>query len=206
MKNTLVRGLWLAGACLPFLAYACPVAASGLPSDAFWKLGSMSFGSGGSGYTALRSQLDTFGLATHTLVRLAQADPLADGIYYLGDDGKRHAFPDQVYASWYADQSAIRPIPLEQMSCIPLGGNATFRPGFKLIKFEGAPNVYAVDAGGLLRWITAEPIAVTLYGSNWKQNIEVVSDALYINYRMGADIKTSDDYHPTDSGVTYIGG
>jgi len=165
--------------------------------DAYWKGGLTPFDLAGDGRRALLNQLYSFNIATRSCVSLAQSTPLSDGVYYIGDDGRRHAFvDDRVYASWYTDRSQVREIAASQLASIPLGETITYKTGPRLIKFEVDPKVYAVDANGWLRWIKTPSVAAELFGSAWQQRVDVVSDAFFINYVFGTDISTPSDYTP----------
>jgi len=118
-------------------------------------------------------------------------------VYYIGIDGKRHAFPDErVYFSWYQDFSAVHEISPEQLALIPLGANVTYRPGSRMVKFLTDPKVYAVDTGGTLRWIRSEALAKELYGPFWAHTVSDVSDAFYSDYKFGSDIIFPTDFRP----------
>lgn len=107
-------------------------------------------------------------------------------VYYCGANGKRYVFPnDRIYFTWYSDFKNVTTITSEQLATIPLGGNVTYRPGVKMVKVESVPNVYAVDKGGVLRWITSPSIAMTLYGKNWAKQVDDLSIAFFGNYKTG---------------------
>ena len=76
----------------------------------------------------------------------------------------------------------------EQLAAIPLGGNVTYKPGTRMIKIQTDPKVYAVDRGGVLRWVTSDQIAQSMYGNKWAAQIDDLSDAFFINYRVGEPI------------------
>ncbi|MEO5927264.1 MAG: hypothetical protein ABIO72_01035 [Patescibacteria group bacterium] len=104
-------------------------------------------------------------------------------VYLMGDDQKRHAFPNEkVYFSWYMDFSGVQIVGPDQLSQIPLGKNMTYKPGSRLVKFLTDPKVYRVEAGGVLNWIPSEEIAVQLYGPFWNTLIDDISDAFYNDY------------------------
>lgn len=110
-------------------------------------------------------------------------------VYYCGADGKRYVFPnDRVYFSWYKDFKTVLTITNEQLAEISLGGLVTYRPGIKMVKVESLPNVYAVTRGGVLRWIKSPEIAASIYGTNWKKNVDDVSDAFFGSYQIGQPI------------------
>ena len=119
-------------------------------------------------------------------------------VYYYAPTGKRLVFPtEKTYASWYGnDYSKVITISDSMLSSIPLGGNVTYRPGAKLIKITTDPKVYAVSAGGKLRWIKDEAMAVTLYGADWAKKIDDVPDAFFTNYQYGANLLNATEYSP----------
>ncbi len=123
-------------------------------------------------------------------------------VYYFASNGKRFVFPNEkTYFTWYSNFSTVKQIPDGQLSTIALGGNVTYRPGRKMIKITTDPRVYVVDQGGFLRHVTSEQLAQTLYGTNWKNDIEDVPDAFFTNYREGTAIQTASDYN-TDNVMT----
>ncbi len=129
---------------------------------------------------------------------------LSSAVYYYGSDGKRHVFPNEkTYKSWYADFSNIKTVTNSQLQGIALGKNVTIRPGTVLVKIQTDPKVYAVEPGGLLRWVPTEARAITLYGSNWAQKIIDVPVVFWGDYTFGSDITT--DAHPTGAVVQYSG-
>lgn len=139
-----------------------------------------------------------------TLVKLVDdrnPDTQVDtAVYYVGSDGKRHGFPNsQIYASWYADFSLVQTISATQMATLPLGANVTYRPGVRMVKFQTLPKVYAMDRGGVLRWVATEAVAETLYGPTWNTKIDDLSDAFFTNYTFGADITSPADFNPTSA-------
>jgi len=110
-------------------------------------------------------------------------------VYYLAGDGKRYVFPNEsTYFSWYSDFSSVMTIPQSELEGYPLGANVTVRPGTKLIKITTNPNVFAVEPGGVLRKITSEAQAITLFGANWAKRVVDVSDAFWGNYKSGTDL------------------
>lgn len=113
-------------------------------------------------------------------------------VYYCGADGKRYIFPnDRVYFSWYANFSSVITITDEQLAALPLGGLVTYKPGSKMVKIESLPNVYAIEKGGVLRWVKTPAIAASLYGSDWAKKVDDVSDAIFGSYKIGEPITTS---------------
>lgn len=111
-------------------------------------------------------------------------------VYYYASNGKRYVFPNEkVYFTWYPDFSQIRIIPLDQMALIPIGGNITYRPASKLVKFQTDPKVYLPTKGGILRWAKTENIVQTWFGNEWNKNVDDISEAFYVNYTFGTPIE-----------------
>ncbi len=104
-------------------------------------------------------------------------------VYFLDNEGTRHAFPNEkAYFTWYTDWSNIHIITAAMMASYPLGANVTYHPGVRMVKFPSVNTVYAVARYGRLRQIATETLAEELYGANWNQMIDDVSEAFYTNY------------------------
>jgi len=107
----------------------------------------------------------------------------SSAVYYCGADGKRYGFPnDKVYFTWYPDFKGVTTVTAAQLASVPLGGNVTYRPGVRMLKTESLPNVYAVEHGGVLRWIKSPDVAAALYGAGWSKSVDDISDAFFVNY------------------------
>ncbi len=118
-------------------------------------------------------------------------------VYYQASDGKRYIFPDEnTFFSWYDDFKSVKQISDAELAAIPIGGNVTIRPGTKLVKITTDPKVYAIDKGGVLRWLENETLAIDLYGTNWAGLVVDVSDAFFINYKIGDSISDAAQYNP----------
>lgn len=119
-------------------------------------------------------------------------------VYYLGANGKRYVFPtEKTYKTWYADFSSVKSISQTEMESYPIGGNATYKPGAKMVKVTTDPKVYAVEKNGTLRWVKTEAIAKTLYGDMWNKMIDDVPDAFFVNYTTGTEVSDATQYNKT---------
>jgi plastocyanin len=121
-------------------------------------------------------------------------------VYYFGPDGKRYVFPNEkTYFTWYKDFSTVKMISDGQLGTIPLGrSNVTYRPGYKMIKITTDPKTYAVDQGGVLRWIKTEQLAQTLFGLNWQDRVDDLPDPFFINYKVGTPVEMAAEYKTAD--------
>lgn len=118
-------------------------------------------------------------------------------VYYYANNGKRYVFPNEdIYYSWFFNFDDVVSVTDEELASIPIGGNVTHRPGVRMIKLQTDPKTYAVAPGGVLRWITSEQIAQELYGAEWGNYVNDVSDALFVNYTVGEPIESPEDYSP----------
>lgn len=118
-------------------------------------------------------------------------------VYFYGADGFRYTFPNSAtYFTWYDDFDDVRWISDTDLGHIQIGGNATYRPGVRMIKINSDPKTYAVDQGGVIRWVSSEEIAVALYGAGWNTMIDDVPDAYFPNYTRGDDVNSADDFDP----------
>ncbi|MFA5954734.1 MAG: hypothetical protein WC817_04320 [Patescibacteria group bacterium] len=119
-------------------------------------------------------------------------------VYYLGASNKRYVFPNsKAYTTWYPDFSGVVTVSQSELQSYAIGGNVTYRSGTRLVKITTDPKVYAVEPGGTLRWVENESVATTLYGANWAQLVDDVSDAFFVNYTVGSSI--SSNTYPTGS-------
>ncbi len=116
-------------------------------------------------------------------------------VYYYGDDGMRHAFPNEVtFWSWYDNYDSLRVVTDDFIASLPLGDNVTLRPGSALVRFTTDNNVYAVDTGTKLRKYVSAYLTLLEYGTNWTSLFVTLPDVLRGNYGTGADITEAGDY------------
>ncbi len=135
-------------------------------------------------------QASAAGCTSGTLVKGSLA-----AVYYCGGDGKRYVFPNEkTYKTWYADFSGVTTISDSDLASLQIGGNATYRPGVKMVKITTDPKVYAVSKGGVLQPVKDEATATALYGSNWNKQIDDVPDAFFTNYTVGSAVNSASDY------------
>jgi subtilisin family serine protease len=126
-----------------------------------------------------------------SLVKLASSS----AVYFLAADAKRYVFPNEkIYLSWFSGFAPIRTITASEMAAIPLGGNVTYRPGIRLVKIQTDPSIYAVSKGGVLRHVTSQSLAISLYGPDWNKKIDDIPEAFFVNYRLGSEITSFFDY------------
>jgi photosystem II stability/assembly factor-like uncharacterized protein len=138
----------------------------------------------------------------------ALADHPCKAVYFLSEDGKRHAFPNEkVFFTWYLGFQNVVDVSAEFLSARPLGKNVTYHPGKRMVKFQSVPTVYAVEKGGVLRAISSEQVAEDLYGATWNQQIDDISDSFFGNYTFGSDVTSSDLYDrlAQEASVTGLG-
>jgi hypothetical protein len=124
-------------------------------------------------------------------------------VYYLAKNGKRYVFPSSsVYFSWYRDFSEVETLSDAKLAAIPIGGNVTYRPGFRMVKITTDPKVYAVSRGGVLRHVATEEVAKSIFGSDWNKQIDDIPDAFFVNYTVGSQINSAADYDKDTEMVT----
>jgi len=128
-------------------------------------------------------------------------------VYYIGGDGKRHAFPSsRIYFTWYADFAGVKTIDATKMASIPLGVNVRYKPGVRMVKFQTMSKVYVVAPGGQLRWMPTEAMAKALHGADWNKKIDDLSDTMFMSYGFGDDVSDAKPFSPADvmASVTTI--
>lgn len=129
-------------------------------------------------------------------------------VFYLGADGLRYVFPNEkTYFTWYSGFTNVKNIGDEALGKIQMGGNVTYKPGTRLVKINTDPRTYAVEEGGVLRWVETEEIAAALYGGDWNTKVDDIPDAFFANYTLGQPIDNANDYVLSDvlANTTDIG-
>jgi hypothetical protein len=126
----------------------------------------------------------------------------AAAVYYYSG-GKRHVFPNEaVFYTWFDSFSGLYTVSNADLSTIPLGPRITVRPGTYLMKIQSDNRVWAVEPGGVRRWVPSESIAVALYGNNWNRLIIDQDVTLWPDYTEGLPLTT---VHPNGT-VLLLGG
>jgi hypothetical protein len=137
---------------------------------------------------------------TSHLIRVWEPTAATPAVYWYGADGRRYVLPNEAtYRSWYPDTGecpVIRQISNSGLASIPLGGNVTMHPGVQMVKITTDPKAYVIERGGILHWVESEPVAVELYGGNWRVDIVDVPDSFFVNYTIGAPVRSAADYDP----------
>ncbi|MCK9361225.1 hypothetical protein M0Q28_03260 [Patescibacteria group bacterium] len=116
-------------------------------------------------------------------------------VYWLSEDERRYVFPDgATLQSWLGGTPGMLKDATDgELEPFPVGGPMTMRPGTRLVKFVSDETVYAVTRGAALRAVAPE-YATAYYGAGWMQNVDVLSIALYPNYKVGMPIEKVSDF------------
>lgn len=126
----------------------------------------------------------------------APADHPCRAVYFWGIDGKRHPFPNEdVYFSWYGNFTGVATLSASALASITLGDPVKFRPGSSLVKFETETRTYAVDTDSVLRWVSTEDAARSVYGEHWSDFVHVLPDTFASSYRYGAPVLSNADFN-----------
>lgn len=131
-------------------------------------------------------------LAGHVLV-----GPKVPTKFYLARDGRRYVFPDdtKTYDTWKSVLPPINTVSQDELESYPLGGNVWYRPGTRLIRIQSDSRIFAVAHGGTLRALN-EGTAETLFGKDWKSQLDTLQDYYFTNYNPGEPILSLKDYNP----------
>lgn len=149
------------------------------------------------GLAALVSPL-TAQAAALTNGTLIKRSDLTTVYYYM--NGGRYTFPNEkTFKSWYKDFSKVTMVTADELAAIPLVDNVVVRPGTYLVKITTDPKVYAVEPGGVLRWVKTEDVAKGLWGNMWASWVIDVADGFFTNYTIGNDLATA--VYPTGALV-----
>ncbi len=110
-------------------------------------------------------------------------------IYEIGCDGTLHIVPNEAtYKTWWTSYENVSFVEGSFIAQNGFGDNVTIRPGTNLVKQASSPKVYAVEPGGILRWIPDEATAETLYGPRWNTIILDIPDTIFSDYTVGDDL------------------
>lgn len=110
-------------------------------------------------------------------------------VYYLAEDGNRYVFPNEkIYYSWYPDFVDVKTVSCEDLATITLGDRIVYQAGTRLVKLPSAPTVYAVEDNGVLRPIASEEQAIALYGNDWTERVDDLSEAFWSSFTVGEDL------------------
>lgn len=140
------------------------------------------------------------------LIRTASSN----AVYYLGSDAKRYVFYNglsgfyPVYKTWYQNYNSVKTISDSELGGYSLGGNVCVRPGTNLIMIKSDPKLYAVEKGCVIRHISSEAVASSIWGANWYKWVMEVPDFMFVNYTVGSPISSTGSY-PSGSLVN-VGG
>ena len=151
------------------------------------------------------------GLGALALPLAANAVTLASGdlikgsgtaVYYYGNDEKRYVFPYAAsYNSWYTGFGTVKTLSDAELIAIPFGGNVTARPArlAQVVSMDTPwtvmdSKVYAVEKGGVLRWVKTATVASEIFGATWESQIVAIPESLLTNYTIGSEINAAGDY------------
>jgi len=114
-------------------------------------------------------------------------------VYFIADAETRYVFTNEtVFLSWYKDFSAVRSVPFESLRDFRLAGAVLIRPGTALVKIVSSPKVYAVEPGGVLRWITTQTLAEQIFGTSWSERVSDVDPSDFDKYTVGAAVNSAE--------------
>ncbi len=112
--------------------------------------------------------------------------PDFSAVYYLAEDGKRYVFPNEdMFFSWYPDFNEVKTISCEDLATFPIGGRLVYQAGTRLVKIPSDPSVFAVEDDGVLREIPDEDTARDLFGDDWSERVDDVSEAFWPSFTIG---------------------
>lgn len=112
--------------------------------------------------------------------------PDFSSVYYIADDGNRYVFPNEkIYFTWYSDFANVKTISCDDLAAFPIGDRLVYQAGTRLVKIPSDPSVYAVESNGVLREIPDEDTAKKLYGDDWSDRVDDVSEAFWSSFTVG---------------------
>ena len=122
----------------------------------------------------------------------------APAVYFVGSDNKKYIFPNEtIFYSWYKDFSSVKTVTDAELAALPVGGDVVAKAGVRLVKTSNDTKVYAVSSDGTLQWISTEAVAQQLFGDNWFQKIQNLTDSDFLSHTIGEPINSASDYNAT---------
>lgn len=116
--------------------------------------------------------------------------PDFSSVYYIADDGNRYVFPNEkIYFTWYSDFANVKTISCDDLAAFPIGDRLVYQAGTRLVKIPSDPSVYAVESNGVLREIPDEDTAKKLYGDDWSDRVDDVSEAFWSSFTVGQPLE-----------------
>lgn len=120
-----------------------------------------------------------------------------DTVYYIDATGHRRPLPDtQTYFTWESSFDTVQTVTEADLAEIPLGPALSPKPGTVLVKIQSVPKVFAIDGTAetpVLRWITSEAIATSLYGAHWADSVIDIPPTMWSHFTIGNDINSVHD-------------
>lgn len=114
---------------------------------------------------------------------LAMKGQTGAAVYLVGADLKKYVFPSQKeYFTWYPNFDKVVRVAVAELDMYPDGGAVTVRPGTKLVTHMNTAKVYAIEPGGIARWIPTDTVAKALYGNNWTSRLIDVIPGYFTSY------------------------
>jgi hypothetical protein len=143
---------------------------------------------------------DTGRLVKMTCSAGAGVNDPCKAVYYYGDDGMRHAFPNEsVYFTWFSNFNDVEEVSASTLASMTLGKNVTYRPGSVLVKFASSSDLYAVEEGGILHRYLSSALVRADWGTSWSSYQVIVPEAFFGNYSVGTVIDSEGDYDRSDA-------
>ncbi|MDP2631811.1 MAG: S8 family peptidase [Candidatus Uhrbacteria bacterium] len=138
-------------------------------------------------------------LISNVVARSYISSPGFQSVYFIANDFSRYAFVNEdAYFTWQDSFDSVSSVTDATLGTLPLGGLMLPKPGVVLVKIQSNPVVYAVEENPvnelspILREITSEQIAITMYGENWADYVIDISPSFWTRYTLGSPIEIAE--------------
>ncbi|OIO46944.1 MAG: hypothetical protein AUJ28_01560 [Parcubacteria group bacterium CG1_02_37_51] len=102
-------------------------------------------------------------------------------VYLLKDDVRYWFYNEAIFYQYYDDFSTVQLISSDEMAQYAEGKDMQMKQG-SLIKRIIGPKVYEIGTDWQIRWIHDEDEAISLYGEDWAEKINLVPDQYFNQY------------------------
>ncbi len=129
-----------------------------------------------------------------------------DTVYFIGEDLKRHPFLNEsLYFTWENSFGSLKLVTDATLPEFEIGSPMLPNPDSSLVKIQSNEKTYAIESdfenpfNPILRWITSEGIAESLYGENWDEFVIDLPPTLFSHFQFGEDIIENGDFSASSS-------
>ena len=123
----------------------------------------------------------------------------SDAVYAIVNGTRRVFINSAAYFTWYDHFDDVVTVSAETLAEYPIAGLMLPKAETVLVKIQSVPYVYFLGSNSdnafspLLRWITSEEIAISLFGTRWADYVIDIAPTFFTKFTQGEAIDSVDD-------------